>query len=74
MRSACPIVIGFAHQIDRGDRLDGRNGMLVSELHIAFAFEQHAEQIIRGDAALQHHAVDRGIGIDAVEPGREWSE
>ena len=31
--------------------------MLVGELDVAFALEQHAEQVVGGDAALQHHPV-----------------
>src|SRR3546814_17482809 len=52
------VSLAIVGQVDRSVRLNGRNRMLVDELHLPFAFEQHAEQVERDDIALQHPAVD----------------
>ena len=36
--------------------------MLVGQLHVAVALEQHAEQVVGRDRALQHDAVDQEHG------------
>src|SRR3546814_10426241 len=48
--------------VDRAVRLHRRNRMLVDELHLPFALQQHAEQIEGDDIALQHDAVDEEHG------------
>src|SRR3546814_1832137 len=48
--------------------------MLVDELHLPFAFEQHAEQVERDDIALQHHAVDEEHRDRLVRPADRVQE
>ena len=46
-------------EVERVRRLQGRDRMLVDELHQPVALEQHAELVEARDLALQHHAVDQ---------------
>ena len=43
---------------DRGRRHDGGDGVLVDELRMAVAAQEHAEIVEPGHEALQFHAVD----------------
>src|SRR3546814_10354506 len=46
-------------QVERMGGLNRGNGVFIHKLRHAVPFQQHAEQVIGGDLALQHHTIDQ---------------
>src|SRR3546814_10745458 len=61
-------------QVERMGGLNRGNGVFIHKLRHAVPFQQHAEQVIGCDLALQHHTIDQehrdrmaGLATGAVE-------
>src|SRR3546814_2697684 len=53
------LVILLDRQVERMGGLNRGNGVFIHKLRHAVPFQQHAEQVIGGDLALQHHTIDQ---------------